>query len=52
MKIKISRLALLSGVLTLLLSVTSQTAWSQSQAPSLFKVVAEKDEIIIGLNAQ
>jgi hypothetical protein len=52
MTYSIPRRALLSGALALLLAATAQSAWSQTQAPSLFKVVTEKDEIIIGLDAK
>ncbi len=48
MKKSIARTALLIGAFALL---SGGAAWSQ-QAPSLFKVVTEKDDIIIGLNAQ
>lgn len=52
MKKTIARTALLAGAFALFSGGAAQTAWSQSQAPSLFKVVTEKDDIIIGLNAQ
>ncbi len=51
-KKNITRTALLLGTLVLVSGATAQTGWAQAQAPSLFKVVTEKDEIIIGLNAQ
>jgi hypothetical protein len=40
------------GAFALYSGGAAQTAWSQSQTPSLFKVVTEKDDIIIGLNGQ
>ena len=45
------RAVLLTGTIAIAGTPIS-AAWSQSKAPSLFKVVTEKDEIIIGLNAQ
>ncbi len=52
MKKTIARTAALIGAFTLFSGGAAETAWSQSQAPSLFKVVTEKDDIIIGLNAK
>ncbi len=46
------RAALLTGTIAVFTGTTSAAVWSQSKTPSLFKVVTEKDEIIIGLNAQ
>ena len=46
------RAALLTGTVAIFASTTISPVWSQSKTPSLFKVVTEKDEIIIGLNAQ
>ena len=46
------RAALLTGTIAIFAGTTISAVWSQSKTPSLFKVVTEKDEIIIGLNAQ
>src|SRR5271157_4299727 len=46
------RAALLTGTIATFTGTTTSAVWSQSKPPSLFKVVTEKDEIIIGLNAQ
>ncbi len=46
------RAVLLTGTFAIFAGTTSSAVWSQSKTPSLFKVVTEKDEIIIGLNAQ
>ena len=46
------RAALLTGTIAIFTGTTVSAVWSQSKTPSLFKVVTEKDEIIIGLNAQ
>lgn len=46
------RAGLLTGAIAIFGGTTISAAWSQSKTPSLFKVVTEKDEIIIGLNAQ
>ena len=46
------RAALLTGTIAIFTGTTGPAVWSQSKTPSLFKVVTEKDEIIIGLNTQ
>ena len=46
------RAGLLTGTIAIFAGTPISAAWSQSKTPSLFKVVTEKDEIIIGLNAQ
>ncbi len=46
------RAALLAGTIAIFTGTPGSAVWSQSKTPSLFKVVTEKDEIIIGLNAQ
>ena len=46
------RAALLTGAFAIFAGTPISAVWSQSKTPSLFKVVTEKDEIIIGLNAQ
>ena len=46
------RAGLLTGTIAIFAGASISAAWSQSKTPSLFKVVTEKDEIIIGLNAQ
>ena len=46
------RTVLLTGTIAIFAGTTISAVWSQSKTPSLFKVVTEKDEIIIGLNAQ
>ncbi len=46
------RAGLLAGTIVFLAGTPISAVWSQSKTPSLFKVVTEKDEIIIGLNTQ
>ena len=46
------RAGLLTSTIAIFTGTTVSAVWSQSKTPSLFKVVTEKDEIIIGLNAQ
>ncbi len=46
------RAGLLTSAIAIFTGTTASAVWSQSKTPSLFKVVTEKDEIIIGLNAQ
>ncbi len=45
------RAGLLTSTIAIFTGTTVSAVWSQSKTPSLFKVVTEKDEIIIGLNA-
>jgi len=52
MMITILRAALLTGTIATFTGTTTSAVWSQSKTPSLFKVITEKDEIVIGLNAQ
>jgi hypothetical protein len=53
MKKNIARTAFQAGALALLMGAAGQSVWSQSRAPAtLFKVITDKDEVIIGMTPQ
>ncbi len=52
MKRFFTRAVILTGALAMLMTAGTQTAWSEGQVPTtLFKVITDKDEVLIGLNA-
>jgi hypothetical protein len=50
---RLTRAAFHIGALALMMATAPQTVWSQGQMQTaLFKVITEKDEVLIGLNAK